>query len=233
LLHITMEEMTPYFIFLNLNGTLIHQVTIRNAKNVDWEDISSDGKHTLFIGDIGNNNNKRKDLCIYRVNSQGILDSTTVVAEKIRYNYPEQLNFPPNKHDLYYDAEALAYYRDSLYVLTKCRTEPFDGKSFWYILPSKNGTYTARKTGELLLGEKGIFSDAITAADIVSNTLYVLTYNRLMEYDLDLKQFDSTKTIRFRMLSQKEAVAIDSKGAIFVADERHRILGGGKLYKIK
>ena len=42
-------------------------VRIENARNYDWEDISSDPEGRLYIGDIGNNDSARRNLAIYVV----------------------------------------------------------------------------------------------------------------------------------------------------------------------
>ncbi|MDO7609649.1 MAG: hypothetical protein MUQ68_02245, partial [Crocinitomicaceae bacterium] len=47
------------------DGSVLHKMFVSGAENIDWEDISSDGDF-LYIGDIGNNRNQRKDLMVYR-----------------------------------------------------------------------------------------------------------------------------------------------------------------------
>ena len=49
------------------NGAIEKTVTIENAINTDWEDITKDAVGNLYIGDFGNNDNVRKDLCIYKI----------------------------------------------------------------------------------------------------------------------------------------------------------------------
>jgi hypothetical protein len=39
----------------------------QNAENIDWEEITKDKEGNLYIGDFGNNENKREDLCIYKI----------------------------------------------------------------------------------------------------------------------------------------------------------------------
>ena len=59
----------PMLYFINLKGKLVGQVLVENATNTDWEDLCMDDKGNLYIADIGNNNNDRRDLKIYKVNS--------------------------------------------------------------------------------------------------------------------------------------------------------------------
>ncbi|MBI1836529.1 MAG: hypothetical protein HYR91_04620 [Flavobacteriia bacterium] len=222
----------PELFFLNLLGEKIHKVTVENAENKDWEDITIDSKGFIYIGDIGNNNNNRKDLCIYKVNSKDILKKEIVKAEKISFTYPDQKEFPPSDDKLHFDAEGMAFYKDSLYIFTKCRAEPFDGKTFTYTVPSKSGTYVAFKGIEYVLGKGGWWKDAITGLEIKNDKCYILTYNRLIIYSFSHKKLEFIQEIMLGKISQKESVAVNSKGAIYVADEKHKVLGGGNLYKI-
>ena len=58
----------PYLYFLNGNGELLKTHLLnRCLSNVDWEDIAYDGQNTLYVGDFGDNGNKRDDVCIYRI----------------------------------------------------------------------------------------------------------------------------------------------------------------------
>jgi hypothetical protein len=219
--------------FLDLLGNKIHTVVIENAENKDWEDITVDQKGYIYIADIGNNNNTRKDLCIYKVNSKNILEKETVKAEKIAFNYPEQIAFPPEEKDLHFDSEGIAFYKDSLYLFTKCRAEPFDGKTFCYTIPTKPGTYKAEKQFEYVLGKGGWWKDAITGAEIKNDKCYLLTYDRLIIFSFTHKKLEFLRQIGLGKISQKEAVAVNSTGQIYIADERHKVLGGGNLYRVK
>ena len=219
--------------FLDLLGNKIHTVVIENAENKDWEDITLDQKGHIYIADIGNNNNTRKDLCVYKVSSKNILEKETVKAEKITFNYPEQLAFPPEEKDLHFDCEGIAFYKDSLYLFTKCRAEPFDGKTFCYTIPTEAGTYKAEKQFEYVLGKGGWWKDAVTGAEIKNDKCYLLTYDRLIIFSFKHKKLEYLQQIGLGKISQKEAVAVNSIGQIYIADERHKVLGGGNLYRVK
>ena len=43
----------PIVYLMTSNGVVFHKIFVSGAKNVDWEDLSSDGDF-LYIGDIGN-----------------------------------------------------------------------------------------------------------------------------------------------------------------------------------
>ena len=45
---------------INSEGKLDKTITITNATNVDWEDITKDKTGNIYIGDFGNNDNERQ-----------------------------------------------------------------------------------------------------------------------------------------------------------------------------
>ena len=47
-------------------GNILRELKI-NSKNTDWEDITKDKEGNVYIGNFGNNANKRKDLVILKV----------------------------------------------------------------------------------------------------------------------------------------------------------------------
>lgn len=72
---------------LDTNSRVITRtVTVTNATNVDWEDITQDNT-SIYIGDIGNNNGDRNDLKIYKINKSDYLISNNVTAEIINLSY--------------------------------------------------------------------------------------------------------------------------------------------------
>lgn len=223
----------PILYFINLKGEEIHRVKVDGATNIDWEDITMDNKGYLYIGDIGNNDNNRKDLCIYKVNSKGILKKDTVKSSKISFSYANQEQFPPEKPDLHFDAEGMAFFNDSLYIFTKCRTVPFDGKSYGYVISTKPGVYNLTKQFEILIGKDGWWKDSVTAADMRDGKCYILTYNRLIVYSFSEGVFKLLRSTILDPVSQIEAVAVNSKGIVYIADEQQKLLGGRNLYKVK
>jgi hypothetical protein len=130
----------PYIYVMDTAGKAILQViTIENAKNNDWEEISQD-KDYIYVGDFGNNYGFRKNLTIYKVWKKSIPThgNANVTAEKIEFSY---LNMPkPGK--LYkrsaYDMEAMISYHDTLVLFSKNWEEPYCNI---YFIPSVPGKY--------------------------------------------------------------------------------------------
>jgi len=223
----------PILYVLNIDGSIRHRCTISGTINVDFEDITTDGKGNLFVGDIGNNNNTRKDLVIYKVKTKDVLNNESVTAKAIHFSYSDQKDFPPDAANRYYDAEALAYYKDSLYIFTKCRNEPFDGKCMIYQVPTTPGTYELKRKTYLKIGKQGWLRDAVTAADIRKNELYLLTYSKILIYTLGEDRKGTFKTqVSISPLSQKESLAVRKNKKIYVTDERQKVIGGGTIFVV-
>jgi hypothetical protein len=124
----------PILFGLNNKGEIIKEITIR-AKNNDWEDLTSDENGTIYIGDFGNNSNRRKNLSIIIV-EQNELDEKKAEVDEIEFKYPNQDQFPPKKKELYFDTEAFFYFKSSLYILTKSRVKGNYGRTTLYKIPA-------------------------------------------------------------------------------------------------
>ena len=222
----------PLLFLLNLEGKVQSVVKVENAKNQDWEDITVDEEY-VYIGDIGNNANKRRDLVIYKVKIEDILLKKTVQPEKITFNYTEQTEFPPAQNGRFFDAEALAIDNDTLYLFTKNRARPTDGNCLVYKIPTTPGNYSVSKSAEIFIGKGGFWSDALTAADIVDGEFFLMTYNRVIIKKLVNGEFVGDENINFKTFSQKESLVVKSKMEIYVADEKQRMLGGPRMYHIE
>ncbi|TNE56095.1 MAG: hypothetical protein EP338_00585 [Bacteroidetes bacterium] len=219
---------------LNLRGEITKTVQLRNATNRDWEDLALDEKTgTLFIGDIGNNGNQRKDLCIYRVSADSVIASKEVTAEKIRFRYADQQAYPPENKDLHFDAEAMIYLNDSLWIFTKCRSKPYDGLSYVYKLSLESDNQSAEVFQRLDLGGKRTNRHAVTGACKDGDKIFLLTYKGIFALKRDGgRSFAEEKYIKFKNWTQKEAI-VHVENGFFLSDEKAPILGGGKLYRMR
>ena len=52
---------------INPQGSIVATFEVTNAKNEDWEALTSDKAGNVYIGDFGNNKSKRKDLVIHKL----------------------------------------------------------------------------------------------------------------------------------------------------------------------
>ncbi|HSI89975.1 MAG TPA: hypothetical protein VK927_02615, partial [Adhaeribacter sp.] len=168
---------------VNLRGELLDSWQIPNTVNDDWEDLAKDKSGNIYIGDFGNNNNKRRNLRIYKVNPE---DPERV--EIIMFHYPDQQEFPPKKQDRNYDCEAFFWHNGKLYLFTKDRGREELVKA--YELPDQPGNYEARLVDQLQM------NTMITAADVSPDGKHfaLLGYGKIYLFELTgNKLFDGKK----------------------------------------
>ena len=156
---------------INANtGNITRTVTITNATNVDWEDITQDASY-IYIGDIGNNNGNRTDLKIYKIAKIDYNGSDDIaVAEIISYSYADQLDFNSNPNNTNWDAEGLISYGEQLLIFSK---NWVDNRVNVYSIPKTNGTHSA------LLKSSYNTNGLITSAEISlnENIIYLIGYS--------------------------------------------------------
>jgi hypothetical protein len=222
----------PLLFVLNHRGEIRKTCLISNSKNTDWEDITKDDKGNLYIADIGNNANKRKKVRILKVQLDSVLLYDSVTANIYPFSYPDQTEFPPAAREFYYDAESISFYKDSLWIFTKCRSIPFDGKSKIYAIHPKDlqvGKWEIK--GELIPGTKNWKYDSFTSSTVFNDTFYLITYNKLLAVKRRSNSFEIVNRRRFLRYNQRESIAITQSGSIFIANEGHWLLGKQRLKK--
>jgi len=116
----------PFIFAFNARGGSLGVWRVAGADARDWEDIAAGpgpqaGKSYLYIGDIGDNSEARREIVVYRVLEPGISPETvntskskpniTDTAEAIRLRYPD------SKHD----AETVLIHPETgtLFIVTK------------------------------------------------------------------------------------------------------------------
>ncbi len=122
---------------IDRSGNILRTIEIADAHNRDWEDIAQDDDF-VYIGDIGNNRGDRKDLAIYKITKEDLLNDTLVEAQSIRFAYADQSRFSYENMRTPYDAEALLSFGDNLYIFTKNWDS---GTTALYAIPKIPGTY--------------------------------------------------------------------------------------------
>ena len=72
---------------LSQKGKIKKAIEITNAKNKDWEELTTDKNGNIYIGDFGNNNKKRTSFKIYKINHLD-LDKNETISEVITFKLP-------------------------------------------------------------------------------------------------------------------------------------------------
>ncbi|MBW7927455.1 MAG: hypothetical protein H3C58_05055 [Fimbriimonadaceae bacterium] len=95
-------------------------IRVGNAVNFDWEDIARLGDR-LYLGDVGNNGNARRDLGVYEVlePNPAAIDKTRPIAH-YTIAYPDQTEYPGVVR-WHFDCEAVFGHAGKLWFLTKHR----------------------------------------------------------------------------------------------------------------
>jgi hypothetical protein len=169
----------PVLYLMDKNGRDLGTVEIDGVQNKDWETLATDDSGNLWIGDVGNNENMRKDLTLYKVSEPKDADEmppTLKVNRKIRITYPDQTEIPPVKYN--FDCEAMFFFDGALYFLTKHRADR-DTKLYRLKLEA------AGDDAELEYLERFPSIGQVTAADLHADgkRLAVLTFSGIWIFE--------------------------------------------------
>lgn len=199
------------------NGTELKKHKIKGAVNRDWEDIAQDSNY-FYIGDMGNNYAKRKDLTIY------IVKRDFSLHDSIKINYATQEKFKKRKKHKY-DAEAIMVYGDSLLLFSKNRKSY---KTQLYVFPKQAGKYTLskRKTFEV--------NALITGGDYDHSSKKLVLTGYLPDYtqyifkveNFSLDNLDEIAIERYLLPfenAQVEAAKILDDGSVWISSEGESI----------
>lgn len=197
----------PKLYEINQNGELLDSMLVPNAKNVDWEDLTKDNKGNFFVGDFGNNSQKRQDLTIYKT------DGNT--TERINFRYADQTDYPAQKPE--YDCEAFFWHNDSLYLFTKSYAKKKHITRL-YVLSDKAGSY--------VLSPKAAWAinSAVTAADISpdGSEFALLTYGKILIFNVINKgiNFNHPKACFKTRRKQTEAICYSPTNYLIFGNEQ-------------
>jgi hypothetical protein len=185
-------------------------VRVTGAGGVDWEDVAQGPDGTLYVGDIGNNRNERRDLQVIAVAEPRPGVSEAPAARLLRFTYPDQKTFPQPG----FDAEALAFAGGRLLVFTK----RVDDRCVCYALkPDAEGEQVA----ERLLEIPGTGMVTGAAVSPSGRRIALLAYGRVSIMDVDGLD-RAAKRIKLdvpREHAQLEAVAWDAAGLLIASEK--------------
>ncbi len=201
-------------------GIIKKDLTIKNSKNIDWEDLTSDSEGHIYIGDIGNNSGKRKDFTIYKVanpeNATGSADSET-----INFVLPQEIKSA--------NFESFFIYQNSFYLFSKGSKDCVLIK-----VPNKVGNHTAQLISTFNLKGK---NSKVTSADISDDgtTVILLNHDKLWKLT-NFKSDDffdgQIEEIIFNHNSQKEGICFKNNSTVYLTDESNGA-EGSNVYALK
>lgn len=205
---------------LDSNGIIKKDLTVLNSENNDWEDLTSDENGAIYIGDFGNNSEKRKNFTIYKISSPEKSDGE-VRADIITFNLPKDQKSK--------DFEGFFLYEGSFYIFSK---EP--KKCILIKVPNTIGAHTAEVMKTFKLEGK---NNEITSADISDDgkTIILLNHDKvwkLSDYDSDDFFGGRVESLPFNYSTQMEGVCISNNLRVFLTNEDNGGMGSN-LYKFK
>ncbi len=215
---------------INSKGKIEKTITISNASNVDWEDITKDKAGNIYIGDFGNNDNKRRDLCVYKVAKNQLSKDVASAEYKISFSYPEQTEFPPKKKEMFYDVEGFFEQNGYFYLFTKNRSKGFDGTAFIYKIKNASGTQKAVKIGEFKTCNN--YNHCVLTSASISpdgKKVALLSHDKVLlfkGFKGDLFHKGTQTQIELNHFSQKEAIVFKDNNTLLIADEKADKIGG-------
>lgn len=215
---------------INAKGKLEKTITISNATNVDWEDITKDKTGNIYIGDFGNNDNERRDLCIYKLAKNQLNNDLASAEYKISFSYPEQTEFPPKKRELFFDVEGFFEHNGYFYLFTKNRSKGFDGTAFIYKIKNAKGTQKAVKIGEFKTCSN--YNHCVLTSATISpdgKKVALLSHDKVVlftGFKGDLFHKGTQTEINLGHFSQKEAMVFKDNNTLLIADEKTNKIGG-------
>ena len=218
----------PILYKINTEGKILRTITISHVKNTDWEDLANDYHGSIYIADIGNNRNNRKNLQILKIPHPDSLTTDSVTPQIITFSYENQTAFPPMASQQNFDAEALIAYQDSLFIFTKNRTKPYSKYTYIYALPNQKGQYIARLTDSIYLAHTHKYHSWVTSATrSPKQDLVILKKKKKAWYIYHLRDKKKRQLIPTKIsgiYSQKEAIAFDSEGKLWISNEKFKFL---------
>lgn len=208
------SENSNHIYALDKKGAIVKDLTIVDAVNFDWEDLTTDNEGNLYIGDFGNNHKNRSQYSIYKILNPE-KSTSSVAASKITYVLPKDTK--PK------DFEAFFIFKEHFYIFSK------SPKKFEvFKVPNQIGHHEAELVSEFNLKGK---HNRITSADINASqdTVILLNHDKLWlltNFKEDLFFEGSIKSFEFNHNSQKEGVCFISDSLVYISDERNKSEGG-------
>jgi len=211
----------PILYEININsGEINREVRISNVNAIDIEDIAQD-ENFIYVCDIGNNSNDRKDQAIYKISKNDYLDKNEVEAEVISISYKEQTDFSKTDKATNFDAEAVVVMGDELFLFTK---NWGDLRTSVYRIPTQMGTY------EITAIDSYDIEGLITGADYkqTGNTIILTGYSGFIPFVVQLSEFTADNplngtidknSIALTGSRQIEAIAANPDGSYYISAE--------------
>ena len=210
----------PLLVALDSRGAVSGQVRVAGAKVEDWEAVAvgpCGGGSCLYIGDIGDNDARRRRITVYRVPEPDAASGTVAVSDTFHATYPDGAH----------DAEAMFVAGGRVYIVTKGETGPVALYRFPAQLQSAT-TMALERVGEATLkadADSRITDGSVSPDDqwVVLRSRSALTFYSAADFLAGQWRAAFTADLKPMKEPQGEGVALGPDNSVFIAGE-----GGGK-----
>jgi len=213
----------PVLVALDAQGAVAGQVRVSGARVEDWEAVAvgpCPSGSCIYIGDIGDNDAKRRTVDIYRVPEPAAATGSVAVADHFRVSYPDGAH----------DAETLLVTPNGeILIVTKGDTGPVAV----YRVPSNakpGGTVTLEQIVKPRSLQKSRADERITDGDVSPSGAWVVlrTKGALVLHrteDLLSGKWQESSRVSLQTLGepQGEGIAFGDERTLYIVGE-----GGGK-----
>ncbi len=154
-------------------------ITIKGAKNNDWEAITGDAEGNMVVADVGNNISNRRQLNLYLFKEPSAQNPEVAEVKTLSFTWPDQKEFPDP--ELKHDCESVFKVKGNIYFLTKHRRDTLT--ELWR-LDILKANEQASLTKIAQFDAKGMVTDASVSPD--GKSLAILTYRAIWVITLPL-----------------------------------------------
>ena len=158
---------------------------VAGASITDWEDIAAGpgpgGRPYIYVGDIGDNDNSRAQVVVYRFPEPAVSESAAGAPRETEPVESVALKFPDGARD----AETLLVHprTGDIYVINKTNTE--DAGVYKLAAPREfSGTHTLERVGSI--ARQGMLGRWFTGGDISPDGRRVVLCDDVSGYELEL-----------------------------------------------
>ncbi len=213
----------------------VQTITVTNARNVDWEEVTQD-QYFIYIGDFGNNLGNRENLKIYKIKKSDIprnQNNASVSAEEIEFSFANQKNFKPGLWHARYDCEAMIAWSDSLVIFTKDWEREI---SQFYLIPKMPGKYNPHPAG--IFPARGLVTGA--AYDSSRHLMVLCGYEEFVPFvwyvfphnPRDIPKAERHRFTFWKMAGvQTEGICFGPDSTVYLSSEKSRFRQA--LYRIR
>ena len=192
----------PRLYAVDADGETVATVRLRGAEAIDWEDMASSDGH-LYVGDIGDNRERRAAVQIYRIAEPALTDGA-VATERMDLRYPDGVH----------DAEALLVHPTTgeIGVVTK----EADGAGLYVVPRFTTGQATLERTASVPVA---VATGAAVSPDAAS--VVIRDYTQAYLFDMDGTDLSSAfdvapQTVDMPFAIQAEAITFGADGSSLV-----------------